>query len=271
MEGVWPRLTTAFTQIPEILRHPFLNPESPTVPLAQPIKLKFNNAPITNPSIDLLEELAFLAWQAEEWYPCQTYTRIVRHLAAPESEYRWEKRMYHALQAWKPKDPDAVGLRVGEVPQREFCRFFVVMNAHRSGSAAKPKSITRLLKELSVTENVSDEKCQSSQLLTTLPNHSKPQMVARKTLLHLESTARPRMQTRTCLSSWSKSATRIHTQIRSMSTTLPNPRAHLPLVPIPRRPYHQTRLWLSRRRMTRRTSLKAWRQRRTRRLWVMER
>jgi hypothetical protein len=107
-------------QIPEILRHPFLNPESPATPLAQPIKLTFSNAPITNPSIDLIEEVAFLAWIAEEWYPCQTYARIVRHLAAPESEPRWEKRMYHALQSWKPKDPDAVGLRAGEVPQREF-------------------------------------------------------------------------------------------------------------------------------------------------------
>jgi hypothetical protein len=97
-----------------------LNPTSPATPLAQPIKLTFSNAPITNPSIDLIEEVAFLAWIAEEWYPCQTYTRIVRHLATPESEPRWEKRMYHALQSWKPKDPDAVGLRAGEVPQREW-------------------------------------------------------------------------------------------------------------------------------------------------------
>ncbi|KAJ9100732.1 hypothetical protein QFC19_005471 [Naganishia cerealis] len=121
--------------IPEVLRHPFLNPSSPTVPLAQPIPITFSEAPIVRPSIDLIEEIAFLGWIAEEWYPCQTYTRIVRHLAAPVSEPRWEKRMYHALQSWKPKDPDAVGLRAGEVPQ------------------AKPKSITRLLKELSVTEN----------------------------------------------------------------------------------------------------------------------
>lgn len=105
----------------------------------------------------MIEEVAFLAWIAEEWYPCQTYTRIVRHLAAPESEPRWEKRMYHALQSWKPKDPDAVGLRAGEVPQREFeiDVQFELGGFLTFAITAKPKSITRLLKELSVTENVS--------------------------------------------------------------------------------------------------------------------
>ncbi|GHJ85933.1 hypothetical protein NliqN6_2335 [Naganishia liquefaciens] len=164
--------------IPEVLRHPFLNPESPATPLAQPLKLKFNNAPVLNPTIDLLEEVAFLAWQAEEWYPCQTYTRIVRHLAAPESEHRWEKRMYHALQAWKPKDPDAVGLRAGEVPQ------------------AKPKSITRLLKELSVTENQSpttgEEETPSSRIDRKTKANAKeniPSKMAKERDVH--STANP--------------------------------------------------------------------------------
>lgn len=160
-------LTIVLPQIPEILRHPFLNPESSTTPLAQPLKLKFKNAPITNPTIELLEEVAFLAWQAEEWYPCQTYTRIVRHLAAPESEYRWEKRMYHALQAWRPKDPDAVGLRVGEVPQGVLQSLPLVTRANRPHFTAKPKSITRLLKELSVTENVGQEPWRASFALTS--------------------------------------------------------------------------------------------------------
>jgi hypothetical protein len=47
--------------------------------------------------------------------------------------------MYHALQAWKPKDPDAVGLRVGEVPQRKFWRVFVLTNAHRTGIRSQAK------------------------------------------------------------------------------------------------------------------------------------
>lgn len=65
--------------------------------------------------------------------------------------------MYHALQSWKPKDPDAVGLRAGEVPQREFeiDVQFELGGFLTFAITAKPKSITRLLKELSVTENVS--------------------------------------------------------------------------------------------------------------------
>jgi hypothetical protein len=64
--------------------------------------------------------------------------------------------MYHALQSWKPKDPDAVGLRAGEVPQRESkLRSETDQLLIFEPAIAKPKSITRLLKELSVTENVS--------------------------------------------------------------------------------------------------------------------
>ncbi|KAJ9123657.1 hypothetical protein QFC24_003428 [Naganishia onofrii] len=138
--------------IPEILRHPFLNPTAPPSPLAQIVPITFSEAPIPHPTIELVEEVAFLGWIADDWYPCQTYARITRHLAAPASEPRWEKRMYHALQSWKPKDPDAVGLRAGEVPQ------------------AKPKSITRLLKELSVTENkpsTAEEDSPSSRTIKT--------------------------------------------------------------------------------------------------------
>jgi hypothetical protein len=149
-------LNILFLQIPEILRHPFLNPTAPPSPLAQIVPITFSEAPIPHPTIELVEEVAFLGWIADDWYPCQTYARITRHLAAPASEPRWEKRMYHALQSWKPKDPDAVGLRAGEVPQGEWegdYNMRRLTNHHRI--LAKPKSITRLLKELSVTENVS--------------------------------------------------------------------------------------------------------------------
>lgn len=98
-----------FVQIPQILQHPFLCPPRNTqFPNRLPIihLPRFNETPIYTPDPETLREITFLSYLAGEWYPIETDRTIRRHLR-DEKGSRWEKRMYHALKAWKPRDPDA--------------------------------------------------------------------------------------------------------------------------------------------------------------------
>ena len=91
-------------QIPKVLAHPFLNP--PTLLPETPFKLPIvDQTPIPNPSAHTVFEITFLAYISNLWYPCQTDQSIREKLASPFPQ--WEKAMYHAISAWKAKDPDA--------------------------------------------------------------------------------------------------------------------------------------------------------------------
>ncbi len=107
------------SQIPAILDHPFLNP--PTIKESSLERItvpKLSDKPVSDPKPEILDEVIFLAYTTGEWVMCQSDRRIREKLAAPEAEPRWEKKMYHALNSWKARDPDDVGLPEGEVSVR---------------------------------------------------------------------------------------------------------------------------------------------------------
>lgn len=71
-----------------------------------PFKLPaLDQTPIPNPHPQTLFEVTFLAYISQHWYPCMTDQNIRDNLASPYNQ--WEKTMYHAISAWKAKDPDA--------------------------------------------------------------------------------------------------------------------------------------------------------------------
>ncbi|KAH8079670.1 kinase-like domain-containing protein [Filobasidium floriforme] len=90
--------------IPKVLAHPFLNPPNlrPETPWKRPV---LDHTPIPEPSPKIVFEVTFLAYISNLWYPCQTDQCIRENLASPFPA--WEKTMYHAISAWKAKDPDA--------------------------------------------------------------------------------------------------------------------------------------------------------------------
>lgn len=122
--------------IPEILDHPYLNPTNSKVPLQVPVIPKLSEEPIREPAYHIVQDIIFLANLAGEWYPCMSDKSILRHLRDDKHE-RWEKRLYHALASWSPKDPDNVGTP-----------------SPVKATKAKSKSLARILSEARLDNNV---------------------------------------------------------------------------------------------------------------------
>ncbi len=99
-------------KIPDILKHPFLNPKISTSaarPLELPIVITPCYQPIPNPDAEIINEVLFLASCAGEWFPVQTDAKIRERLGRGSEWKQWETRVYHGLAAWKAKDPDYSG------------------------------------------------------------------------------------------------------------------------------------------------------------------
>lgn len=163
------------SSIPEILKHPFLNPEtstSATRPLELPMIITPCYKPIPNPDPEIINEVLFLASCAGEWYPVQSEAKIRERLGRGPEWRQWETRVYHGLAAWKAKDPDHSGTvgpqgLMSKPIMKPLLRVLGEINSNTSQSSPKT-SMQQPMKLNSMFKVVTQE------ISTKLPNAVKP-------------------------------------------------------------------------------------------------
>jgi len=135
-----------------MMRQTSLDALAPRIDIKLP---QHTDQPILNPEPSIMFEINMLSYMARQWFPCETDQRLREKLA--DGYVRWEKRMYHAIKAWKAKDPDADrrAQAGGEFGRGKRIEKGLLMSYNACSDKPMMKALLRVMSETTISDKVS--------------------------------------------------------------------------------------------------------------------